>query len=131
MPCGGMRSRRGRGEAVGLHTVHHAIRSLHQRLAAWWITRRQGSHPAEVVIGTLRTPKLAIAIRVTVGEAEATPPPIAVFLKVLVKLKVDEFLERDYLPTAGGDDRTPAERAAMVCGEARIVRGDEDRHTAR
>jgi hypothetical protein len=50
---------------------------------------------------------------------------------VLVKLKVDEVLEREYLPTAGGDDRTPAERAAMACSEAEIVPGDGGGHLAR
>jgi phosphoglycolate phosphatase-like HAD superfamily hydrolase len=50
---------------------------------------------------------------------------------VLVKLKVDEFLEREYLPTAGGGDRTPAERAAMECSEAEIVPGDGGGHIAR
>jgi hypothetical protein len=33
--------------------------------------------------------------------------------EVLVKLKMDELLEREYLPTAGGDDRTHAEWAAV------------------
>jgi hypothetical protein len=34
--------------------------------------------------------------------------------EVLVQLTVEELLEREYLPTAGGDDRTPAERAAVA-----------------
>jgi hypothetical protein len=33
--------------------------------------------------------------------------------EVSVKLKMDELLEREYLPTAGGDDRTHAEWAAV------------------
>jgi hypothetical protein len=33
--------------------------------------------------------------------------------EVLVKLKVDELLEREYLPADGGDDRTSAEREAV------------------
>jgi hypothetical protein len=33
---------------------------------------------------------------------------------VLVMLKVDELLEREYVPTAGGDDRTSAEREAVA-----------------
>jgi hypothetical protein len=45
--------------------------------------------------------------------------------------KVDEFLEREYLPTAGADDRTPAERAAMKCSEVEIVPGDGGGHIAR
>jgi hypothetical protein len=48
-----------------------------------------------------------------------------------VKLKVDEFLEREDLPTAGGDDRMPAERAAMVCREAELMPGDRDAQRAR
>jgi hypothetical protein len=51
--------------------------------------------------------------------------------EVLVKLKVDEFLEREDLPTGGGDERTPAERAAVACGEAEMVLGDGNGHVAR
>ena len=50
---------------------------------------------------------------------------------VLVKLKVDEFLEREYMPTAGGNDQTPAERAAMECCEVEIVPGNGGGHIAR
>jgi hypothetical protein len=51
--------------------------------------------------------------------------------EVLVKLKMDEFLEREYLPTVGGDDRTPAERAAVACGKAEIAPGSGGGHLAR
>jgi hypothetical protein len=44
----------------------------------------------------------------------------------LVKLKVDEFLEPEYLPMAEADDRTFAERVAVACGEASIVPGCKD-----
>jgi hypothetical protein len=50
---------------------------------------------------------------------------------VLVKLKVDELLDREDLPAAGGDDRTPAERAVVACREAESVPGDGDGPTAR
>jgi hypothetical protein len=93
------RPRRGRGEAVGLrHTVRRLVRTVRQRLAAWRITRRRGTGPAEVVIGTLRTPKLAIAIRATVEEAEVTPPPIAVFLKRIVAHPLSPYCPRCSLP---------------------------------
>jgi hypothetical protein len=99
MPPDRARLPRGRGKAAGLrHIVRRALRSFHQRLAAWRITRRQGSHPTEVVVGTLRKPKLAIAIRVTVGEAEATPPPLPVFLKRIVARPLSPYCPRCSLP---------------------------------
>jgi hypothetical protein len=99
MPLDSTRPPRGRGDVVGLrHTVRRLLRTVRQRLAAWRITRRRGAGPAEVVIGTLRTPKLAIAIRATVGEAEAIPPPIAVFLKRIVVHPLSPSCPRCSLP---------------------------------
>jgi hypothetical protein len=99
MPFDRARPRRGRGEAVGLrHTVRCLLRSLIQHLAAWRTIRRWGSCPTEVVIGTLRTPKLAIPIRVTVIEGETIPPPMPVFLKRIIAHPLSPFCPRCSLP---------------------------------
>jgi hypothetical protein len=99
MPFDSARQTRGRGHAVGFrHTVFRLLRSLYQRLAAWRKTRRRGGRPAEVVIGTLRTPKLAITIRATVVRAETTPPPIAVFLQRIVAHPLSPSCPRCSLP---------------------------------
>jgi hypothetical protein len=90
---------RGRGEAFGIrHTICRLFQSLLQRLAAWQKTRRPGSRPAEVVIGTLRRPRLAIAIRVTVVQGDTTPPPIAVFLERLIAHPLSPYCPRCSLP---------------------------------
>ena len=65
------------GAALGLrHTVVHALRSIRTRVLAWRATPRQEALPDAVVIGTLRRPKLAIAMRATVVPTETAPPPI-------------------------------------------------------
>jgi hypothetical protein len=85
MPFDSTRQTRGQGDAVGFrHTVCRALRLLRQRLAAWRKARRRGARPAEVVIGTLRKPTLAIVIRATVIGTETTPPPLPVFLARMV-----------------------------------------------
>jgi hypothetical protein len=99
MPVDGSRHDPRRRGARGLtRTVGGLLRSLLQRLAAWQKTRRPGSHPAEVVIGTLRRPRLAIAIRVTVVQGETTPPPIAVFLERIVAHPLSPYCPRCSLP---------------------------------
>jgi tRNA(Ile2) C34 agmatinyltransferase TiaS len=99
MSCDGSRPPQRQGAARGLtRTVGRVLRSLRQGLAAWRITRRQGFHPAEVVIGTLRRPRLAIAIRATVAGAETTPPPISVFLERIVTHPLSPYCPRCSLP---------------------------------
>jgi hypothetical protein len=99
MPFDGSRQTRGRGDAVGLgHTVCRLLRTMRQRLAEWRVMPRRRARPAEVVIGTLRTPKLAITIRATVVGAETTPPPIPVFLARIVAHPLSPSCPRGSLP---------------------------------
>jgi hypothetical protein len=115
MPLDSARPRRGRGEAVGLrHRVRRLWRSLIRRLSVGRTVRRRGARPAEVVIGTLRTPKLAIPIRATVIEAEATPPPIAVFLTRIVAHPLSPSCPRCSLPLEPWQD--DARAAGSVVG---------------
>jgi hypothetical protein len=99
MSFDGSRQTRGRGAAFGIrHTIGYIFWSLLQHLAAWQKTRRFGTRPAEVVIGTLRKPKLAIAIRARVVWAETTPPPLPVFLERLVAHPLSPYCPRCSLP---------------------------------
>lgn len=99
MSFDGSRQTRGRGAAFGIrHTICRLLRSLLQRLAAWQKARRPGSRPAEVVIGTLRRPRLAIAIRVTVVQGDTTPPLLAVFLERLITDPLSPSCPRCSLP---------------------------------
>jgi hypothetical protein len=99
MPFDSTRQTRGQGDAVGFrHTVCRALRLLRQRLAAWRKARRRGEPPAEVVIGTLRKPKLAIAIRATVVRTDRTPPPLPVFLERIVAQPLNPSCPRCSLP---------------------------------
>jgi tRNA(Ile2) C34 agmatinyltransferase TiaS len=99
MSFDGSRQTRGRGEAFGIrHTIGRLFRSLLQRLAAWRFTQRSGSSPAEVVIGTLKRPRLAITIRATVVRAEPAPPPLPVFLERLVAHPLSPYCPRCSLP---------------------------------
>jgi hypothetical protein len=99
MSCDGSRPPPRQGAAPGLNrTVGCLLRSLRQGLAAWRITPRRRARPTEVVIGTLRKPKLAIAIRATVGEAKTTPPPLPVFLKRIVVHPLSPYCPRCSLP---------------------------------
>ena len=95
----GSRPPQRQGAARGLtRTVGRLLRSLLQGLAAWQKTRRPGAHPAEVVIGTLRRPRLAIAIRVTVVQGDTTPPPVSVFLERLITDPLSPSCPRCSLP---------------------------------
>jgi hypothetical protein len=51
-----------------------------------------------VVIGTLRRPRLAIAIRVTVVQGDTTPPPVSVFLERLITDPLSPSCPRCSLP---------------------------------
>jgi hypothetical protein len=53
---------------------------------------------SEVVIGTLRRPRLAIALRVTVVQGDTTPPPLAVFLERMVTHPLSPSCPRCSLP---------------------------------
>ena len=99
MSCDGSRQTRGRGEAFGIrHMIGRLFRSLLQRLAAWRFTPRQKSRPAEVVIGTLKRPRLAITMRATAVWAEPTPPPLPVFLERIVAHPLSPYCPRCSLP---------------------------------
>ncbi len=99
MPVDGSRHKpRGRG-ALGLrHQVFHALRSIHTRLSAWRVTSQHRTLPDEVVIGTLRRPQLAIAMRATVVPTETAPPPIGEFLKRIVPHPLSPYCPRCSLP---------------------------------
>jgi hypothetical protein len=80
------------------HAVSHALRSVRRRLAAWRIIHRPAERPNAVVIGTLRRPRLAIALRAAVVRTETTPPPLAVFLERLVAEPLSPYCPRCSLP---------------------------------
>ena len=99
MPVDGARhDPRGSG-ALGLrHRVVRALRSIHTRLSAWRVTSQHRTLPDEVVIGTLRRPQLAIAMRATVVPTETAPPPIGEFLKRIVPHPLSPYCPRCSLP---------------------------------
>ena len=80
------------------HTVGRALWSLCQRLAAWRITPWTTARPDVVVIGTLRRPRLAIAMRAKVVRTETSPPPLAVFLERLVADSLSPYCPHCSLP---------------------------------
>jgi hypothetical protein len=87
------------GAARGLNrTVGRLLRSLRQRLAAWRIAHRNVARPQAVVIGTLRQPRLAIAMRAAVVRTEITPPPLAVFLDRMLADPLSPYCPRCSLP---------------------------------
>jgi hypothetical protein len=87
------------GAARGLkHTVGRLLRSLRQRLAAWRTAHRAPERPYEVVIGTLRRPRLASAMRVAVVPTETTPPPLPVFLERVIADPLSPYCPRCSLP---------------------------------
>lgn len=88
-----------RGVACGFnHMVRRVLRSLRQGLGAWRITHRPPERPDAVVIGTLRRPRLAIAMRASVVRAEPTPPPLAVFLERMLADPLSPYCPRCSLP---------------------------------
>src|SRR5919109_1857548 len=89
---------RGRG-ALGLrHKVFHALRSVRMRVLAWRATHHPEALPDAVVIGTLKRPKLAIAIRAAVVPTETAPPPMREFLKRIVVHPLSPYCPRCSLP---------------------------------
>jgi hypothetical protein len=114
MSLDGARQPRRGGTAYGIrHTVRRVLRSLLRRLSAGRITPRQGARPAEVVIGTLRRPRLAIAIRATAVWAETTPPPMPVFLERIVAHPLRPYCPRCSLPLEPWQAEPRAEGTAM------------------
>jgi hypothetical protein len=110
----GSRQRRGCRPAFGIrHTVCRTLQSLRRRLSAWRITHRRASRPDEVVIGTLRRPRLAIVIRATVVRTETTPPPIAVFLERIAAHPLSPYCPRCSLPLERWQADPRAEGTAM------------------
>jgi hypothetical protein len=86
-------------ERFGLrHTVVHALRSIRTRVWAWWAPHHQEALPDAIVIGTLRRPKLAIAMRATVVPIETTPPPMREFLTRIVVHPLSPSCPRCSLP---------------------------------
>jgi hypothetical protein len=103
------------------HTVVHALRSVRQRLAAWRVPYHREALPDAVIIGTLRRPKLAIAMRATVVPTETAPPPIPVFLERVVSHPLSPYCPRCSLPLEPWQadhraDRIPIGYACRPCG---------------
>lgn len=99
MSFDGSRLPQRQGAARGLtRTVGRVLRSLRQGLAAWRITHRRVARPDVVVIGTLRRPRLAIAMRAAVVRTESTPPPLAMFLERMIADPLSPYCPRCSLP---------------------------------
>ena len=99
MPFDGSRHDPRGGGARGLrHTVVHTLRLVCQRLSAWRATPHREALPDAVVIGTLRRPKLAIAMRATVVPTETTPPPMREFLTRMMAHPLSPYCPRCSLP---------------------------------
>jgi hypothetical protein len=78
--------------------IVHAIVSIRTRVLAWRATPHREALPDAVVIGTLRRPKLAIAMRATVVPIETTPPPIREFLTRIMAHPLSPYCPRGSLP---------------------------------
>jgi hypothetical protein len=114
MSFNGSRRLQRQGAVGGLsRTVGRLLRSLLPRFSAWQQTRQPGSRPAEVVIGTLRKPKLALTLRATVVWAETTPPPMPVFLDRMVAHSLSPYCPRCSLPLEPWQADARAEGTAM------------------
>jgi tRNA(Ile2) C34 agmatinyltransferase TiaS len=99
MSFDGSRPPHRRGIARGVnHVVRRVLRSLRQGLGAWRTTHRTTLHADAVVIGTLRRPRLAIAMRAAVVPTEPTPPPLAVFLERMIAEPLSPYCPRCSLP---------------------------------
>jgi hypothetical protein len=122
MPVDGARQPPRDHKGLGLrHTVVHALRSIRQRLAAWRATHHRKALPDAVVIGALRRPKLAIAMRATVVRTDTAPPPIGEFLKRIVAHPLSPYCPRCSLPlepwqTDPRADGTTIGYACRPCG---------------
>jgi tRNA(Ile2) C34 agmatinyltransferase TiaS len=114
MSCDGSRPLQRQGAIRSLtRTVGRVLRSLRQGLAAWRITHRRVARPDVVVIGTLRRPRLAIAMRAAVVRTETTPPPMPVFLGRMVAHPLNPYCPRCSLPLEPWQADSRAEGTAM------------------
>jgi hypothetical protein len=122
MPFGrSQRDIRSSGARSVRHTVVHALRSIRQCLAAWRVPYHREALPDAVVIGTLRRPKLAIAMRATVVPAETAPPPMREFLTRIMAHPLRPYCPRCSLPlepwqAEHGAEGTPIGYACRPCG---------------
>ena len=119
MSFDGARLPQRQGAARSLNrTVGRVLRSLRQRLAAWGITHRTMARPDAVVIGTLRRPRLAIAMRAAVVPTETTPPPLAMFLERMIADPLSPYCPRCSLPLEPwhGEAGEPIGYACRPCG---------------
>jgi hypothetical protein len=122
MPFDGSRQPPRDHGGLGLrHMVVHALRSIRMRVLAWRAIHRQEPLPDAVVIGTLRRPTLAIAMRATVVPIETAPPPMREFLKRIVPHPLSPYCPRCSLPLElwQADHRaegTPSGDACRPCG---------------
>ena len=99
MSCDGSRPLQREGAIrILTRTVGRVLRSLRQGLAMWRIARRSTARPEVVVIGTLRRPRLAIALRAAVVRTETAPPPLAVFLERMIDDPLNPYCPRCSLP---------------------------------
>jgi hypothetical protein len=89
---------RRRGARGLTRTGGRVLRSLRQGLAAWRITHRRMARPDVVVFGTLRRPRLAVAMRASVVRTETTPPPLAMFLERMLADPLSPYCPRCSLP---------------------------------
>ena len=114
MPVDGSPHDPRRRAARGLtRTVGRLLRSLRQGLAAWRSTPRRMVYPDAVVIGTLRRPRLAIVMRVTVVRTDTALPPITVFLERMVTHPLNPYCPRCSLPLEPWRADSRAEGTAM------------------
>jgi hypothetical protein len=122
MPFDGSRQQPRDHGGLGLrHMVVHALRSVRTRVLAWRAAHRQEALPDAVVIGTLRRPKLAIAIQATVVPTEITPPPMREFLNRIVAHPLRPYCPRCSLPLEPwqadhGAEGTPTGYECRPCG---------------
>jgi hypothetical protein len=89
---------RGRGARSLRHRVLYTLRLVRRRLSVWRASPHREALPDAVVIGTLRRPKLAIAIRATVVPTETTPPSIREFLTRIMAHPLSPYCPRCSLP---------------------------------
>ena len=99
MPVDGVRQPPRGHERLSLrHRVFHMLRSIRTRVLARRAAPRREALPDAVIIGTLRRPKLAIAMRATVVEPEITPPPMREFLTRIMAHPLSPYCPRCSLP---------------------------------
>jgi hypothetical protein len=122
MPFDGSRQQPRSHEGLSLrHQVFHALRLPYKHLFAWRAAHRRETLPDAVVIGTLRRPTRAIAMRATVVPTETTPPPMREFLRRIVAHPLRPYCPRGSLPLEPWQaehraDGTPIGYECRPCG---------------